>query len=260
LSAVKKSQGKTQKKRKLKKKILEIKCVILQRAKWTWNPVTGCKHGCEYCYAYDFAEIRFKGQKGWENGFEPTFHEDRLDSPKNTVIPSKHQGDPAWQNVFVCSMADLFGEWVDQEWIDKIMQAVKESPQWNYIFLTKNPQRLLTVDFPENCWVGTTVDCQECVEQAVEVFEKLKAPVKFFSCEPMLTQLDFTNLQCIDWLILGGMSGTSNNRDGGQPEWNWVEKLLIQARKDKVAVYFKPNLLARPKEYPALVWRGVRNK
>lgn len=26
----------------------------------TWNPVTGCKHGCEYCYARRIAE-RFSG-------------------------------------------------------------------------------------------------------------------------------------------------------------------------------------------------------
>lgn len=26
----------------------------------TWNPVTGCAHGCEYCYARRIAE-RFKG-------------------------------------------------------------------------------------------------------------------------------------------------------------------------------------------------------
>ncbi len=30
----------------------------------TWNPVTGCRHGCEYCYAKHMAN-RFKG-----NGFE----------------------------------------------------------------------------------------------------------------------------------------------------------------------------------------------
>ena len=40
-------------------------------AKWTWNPVTGCKHGCKYCYARDFA-MRFAGH------FNPTFHPEFL--------------------------------------------------------------------------------------------------------------------------------------------------------------------------------------
>lgn len=29
-------------------------------AETTWNPVTGCLHGCEYCYAWRIAE-RFGG-------------------------------------------------------------------------------------------------------------------------------------------------------------------------------------------------------
>lgn len=33
----------------------------------TWNPVTGCLHGCEYCYARRIAE-RFAGFEPGENG------------------------------------------------------------------------------------------------------------------------------------------------------------------------------------------------
>jgi hypothetical protein len=40
-------------------------------AKWTWNPVTGCLHTCVYCYARDIAE-RFYPEK-----FEPTFRPGR---------------------------------------------------------------------------------------------------------------------------------------------------------------------------------------
>jgi hypothetical protein len=25
----------------------------IEWARWTWNPITGCKHGCKYCYARD---------------------------------------------------------------------------------------------------------------------------------------------------------------------------------------------------------------
>ncbi len=35
-------------------------------AKWTWNPVTGCKHGCDYCYnGLDVVSrlIRFQSNK-----------------------------------------------------------------------------------------------------------------------------------------------------------------------------------------------------
>ncbi len=33
----------------------------------TWNPVTGCLHGCEYCYARRIAN-RFSGFETSENG------------------------------------------------------------------------------------------------------------------------------------------------------------------------------------------------
>jgi len=32
----------------------------------TWNPVTGCLHGCEYCYARKIAQ-RFEGWNSLEN-------------------------------------------------------------------------------------------------------------------------------------------------------------------------------------------------
>jgi hypothetical protein len=52
-----------------------------------------------------------------------------------------------------------------------------------------------------------------------------------------------------DWLIIGGRSQSSGMPEG-QPEWKWVEDLLIEARKNNVSVYFKPNLMVRPNEYP----------
>ena len=38
-------------------------------AEYSWNPVTGCQRGCDYCYARRIAE-RFHGP----DGFKPAFH------------------------------------------------------------------------------------------------------------------------------------------------------------------------------------------
>jgi hypothetical protein len=102
-----------------KKSVFNFTNDNIEWAKWTWNPVTGCKFGCPYCYAKDIAN-RF-----YPNKFEPTFHEDRLDAPVNTKVPTEATTDIGYKNVFVCSMADLFGDWIPDEWIEKVLNAVR---------------------------------------------------------------------------------------------------------------------------------------
>jgi protein gp37 len=235
------AQPKT-KKGKSDKRVFNYTNENIDWAKWSWNPVTGCKHGCKYCYARDIANHRF-------GGFEPKEHLHRLAAPRLTRIPDSKKDEPGIHNVFVCSMADLFGDWVPDEWIEKVLNAVRDNPQWNYLFLTKNPKRLSGIDWPEQAWVGTTVDCQARVEPAEEAFKNVNANVKFVSVEPFQEQLEFHHLDRFDWVIIGGRS-KSSGMAAGQPESIWVERLVWQARKAKCKVYFKPNLKYGPKEYP----------
>ena len=141
-------------------------------AEMSWNPVTGCRHGCPYCYARRTAHrfdagLEDKGARGglhvleskikatpYPYGFEPTLHRYRLNQPER-----KKEG----QTVFVCSMADLFGRWVPTEWIRDVLDACQRAPQHRYLFLTKNPARYLELDqvallpHGENFWYGSTV-------------------------------------------------------------------------------------------------------
>jgi protein gp37 len=216
----------------------------IEWAAWTWNPVTGCKAGCKYCYARSMTK-RFPEK--FPNGFEPTFYPKRLEAPANTSVPkSNHIGD---RNVFVVSMGDLFGDWVKQEWIDAVLDAVRTDPQWNYLFLTKNPKRLMNIEWPDNAWIGTTVDCQARVKPAEEAFEKITAKVKFLSCEPLSEEITFTNLTLFDWVIVGARSKTTQLPEM-QPKSEWVKSLMLQAWDAGCKVYCKPNLKAGVKEYP----------
>jgi len=212
-------------------------------AKWTWNPVTGCLHNCVYCYARDIAE-RFYPEK-----FEPTFRPERLKAPQYTKVPPEAEEQIGYRNVFVCSMADLFGKWVPQEWIDAVLDEVRAAPQWNFLFLTKFPQRLAEIHWPENAWVGTTVDEQYRVEIAERAFRKVDASVKWLSCEPLRERLTFSSLTMFDWVVLGGQS-KSSQAPAFQPPWAWVEHVWQQAREAGCLVYWKPNLETRPQEYP----------
>ena len=105
----------------------------IEWAKWTWNPVTGCKQGCPYCYARDAANLHYT-QFPADQRFEPRIWEERLTAPSNTKIPKDKQGEPGWNHVFVCSMASLFGEWVEEKWINQVLDACRDSPQWTVHF------------------------------------------------------------------------------------------------------------------------------
>lgn len=207
---------------------------------WSWNPVTGCEFGCDYCYARDIAN-RF-----YPEGFKPTFHPERLTAPENTNPIVDSVGG---RNVFVCSMADLFGNWVPNDWIGHVMRAVEANPQWNFLFLTKNPQRLASIIWPDNAWVGCTVDTQARVKPAEAAFRKINARVKWLSCEPMQERLHFDDIAVFDWIVMGGRS-RSTGAPEFQPQWEWVYSLTQQATSAGLKVYWKPNLTVRPQEYP----------
>ena len=225
----------------------------IEWARWTWNPVTGCEHGCPYCYARDIAE---PPSTAFPHGFKPTLREERLTAPRDMGKPEDHLhklGDDAkhgigYKTVFAVSMGDLFGEWVPQDWIDRVFAAVREAPAWNFLFLTKNPERMAGLDFPPNAWAGTTVDCQSRVQRAQDAFRGVAAPVRFLSCEPLTEEIVFEDMSMFDWLIIGGRS-KSDNLPAAQPDLFWAASLMVQAASYGVRVYCKPNLTV-VKQYP----------
>jgi protein gp37 len=227
----------------------------IEWAKWTWNPVTGCLFGCPYCYARKMAENPFYANT-FPNQFKPTFHPGRLSAPDNHRIPAKRKNEPGINNVFLCSMADLFGDWIPDKWIQQVLAAVAAHPEYNFICLTKNPRRYLEIEFPQNIWLGCTADNQESFDAALAVFKKMDSGnIKFLSCEPLLERIDYTKKQIgvLDWVIIGGLKGSENTER--QPEREWVENLIGFARKSKAKLYFKTNLTVKtslgaiPKEF-----------
>jgi hypothetical protein len=55
----------------------------IEWALWSWNPVTGCRHSCPYCYARNVANHLY------EQGFEPSIWPARLHAPGNEPFPEK---------------------------------------------------------------------------------------------------------------------------------------------------------------------------
>jgi len=220
----------------------------IEWAQWSWNPVTGCKHDCPYCYARDIA------QRFYPQGFEPSIHPERLSAPSNTAMPEEAKRNTAFKNVFTCSMADLFGKWVPGEWIEAVLNAVHENKQWNFLFLTKFPRRLAEFSIPKNAWVGTTVDIQARVKYAEQAFEALECGVKWLSVEPMLEPLKFKRLDLFQWVVIGGAS-ESTKTPAWAPPMQWMVDLHNDARDAGCRIYYKANAfsanpLFRQREFP----------
>lgn len=170
---------------------------------FTWNPLTGCKHNCPYCYAKKIG-MRFDGH------FNPTFHPERL----NDKFPKKPS------KIFVCSMADLFGDWIPDKWIIDILRIAYENPQHTFQYLTKNPKRMQDFIFPYNAWIGTTIEDKSKLYR-LEELQKVKAPYKFISFEPLLGKIDIDLTDSgIDLVIIGGLTGT---KEKTKKEWDKIK-------------------------------------
>lgn len=237
----------------------------IEWARWSWNPITGCLHNCAYCYARDIANRRFSYLEDGER-FSPVFYPDRLTAPANTKFPDLNKiSDPVErmgkQNVFVCSMADLFGKWVPVEWIEAVLAQIHNNPQWTFLLLTKFPVRMAEFTYPANVWLGTSVDYQWAVERAEKAFTRIKASgfggVCWLSCEPMMERLTFNipALKMFDWVVYGGSSASTQTAEY-RPPFDDIAHLYNQARIAGCKVYQKTNLIPgmsdtqRIREYP----------
>ena len=211
---------------------------LIDWAKYTWNPITGCLHNCPYCYARDISE-RFAGTPGFPNGFEPTFRADRLAAPLNAR--PRDNDDERGRRIFAGSMTDLFGRWVPAEWIEASLSVMRQATQWEFLMLTKFPKRMVEFDIPANAWAGTSVDCQARVGAAEAAFADIGGKYHWLSCEPLIEPLRFRHLDRFHLIVIGGASA-SNETPKWIPPFSWLDDLHRQAAEAGVAVFMKSNL------------------
>lgn len=238
----------------------------------TWNPVTGCLHNCPYCYARRIAErfgldfapklddpgmegaCKYDSAEGMDTmlelekpyikggriqpypmAFLPTFHKYRLDEPARKTKPQK---------IFVCSMADLFGDWVPDEWIEEVFKiCIIKAPHHKYLFLTKNPARYLQIlksQYPlcdyQNMWFGFTHTEGEL--WGLPAHMQIN---RFVSIEPLLGEVypsPFFWEDGIDWVIIGQQTGPG----AVPPKREWVESIVQQCKAAGTPVFMKNSL------------------
>lgn len=191
----------------------------------TWNPIRArrkdgqpnkgggwhCERvspGCQHCYAERLNEKRF-GTGLPYNRKSRDLVDIYLDE-KALTQPLHWRRRP--RKIFVCSMTDLFGEWVPDEVIDLVFTVMALSPQHTFQVLTKRPERMreyltnadrlyvlrssieewLTEDdcrlrWPlRNVQCGVSVEDQERADKRIPELLGTPAAVRFLSCEPLL--------------------------------------------------------------------------
>lgn len=211
-----------------------MKTTKIEWTEKTWNPITGCtkiSDGCVNCYAEIMSRrLKAMGQKKYLNEFELTLHDNKtLFEPLNWK--KSHR-------IFVCSMSDLFHEKVPFEFIDKVFHIIEQTPHHQYQILTKRAKRMQDYfqgrSIPSNVWLGVTVENSKA-KKRIEYLRQLKASVLFLSCEPLLEDLEQLDLTNIDWIIVGGESGSK-----ARPmEEKWVLSIKEQSDKQGVTFFFK---------------------
>ena len=242
---------------------------------YTWNPITGCLNGCEYCYARKLANGRLRARylanhnvmpdydalnSAYEDiadPFYPRFWESRMydlrgDGNYDNAYPNRnayHTSREKIKGIFVCDMSDLFGIGIPEEWTRRVLEQIRIFSQHRFYLLTKQPQNLVKFSpFPDNCWVGVTATTYKQFQDALEGLCQIVAKVKYISFEPLLesieiwhssktTDNDFTIGGGIDWVIIG-----SQTKPYKPPKIEWVEEITRACDGVGIPMFHKDNL------------------
>ena len=201
----------------------------------TWNPITGCSHaseGCQNCYAEKMHKrLTAMGQAKYSEPFcNVIFHPEELRREHRAGNRQKHN-----VMIFVNSMSDTFHKNISNGIINSILTHCSLWDENNiFQILTKRAERLPDFKYPENVWLGVTVEMAK-YKSRMEYLKQTNAKIKFLSCEPLLEDLGELDLRGIDWVITGGESG--RNARPCNPEW--VKKIQEQCKEQGVPFFFK---------------------
>ena len=217
----------------------------------TWNPIRArrrdgqpnragggwaCQRvspGCVHCYA---AGINKRLGTGLDYDARGIADSDIYLDERILAAPLRWKSP---RRVFVCSMTDLFGEWVPDEVIDRVFAVMALSPQHTYQLLTKRPERMreylanedrmyvlrsgIEEWCPEdlrwplpNVWLGVSAEDQERADQRIPELLATPAAVRFLSCEPLLGPVNLRAVKPDAFSIIDALDGSWEQ---SLPEW-----------------------------------------
>ncbi len=201
----------------------------------TWNPTTGCtkiSKECDFCYAETETHRKMFNSKQpkYKLGFDVVVeHMHTLEEPYKWKEPSA---------VFVNSMSDLFHKDISLEFIQKVFAVMNDTPQHTYQILTKRHDILEKysdeLTWTDNIWMGVSVGNQIATRR-IKPLVNCGAKHKFLSVEPLIEEITDIDVTGVDWVIVGGESGSNKVRP---MEKEWVRKIQKECEAKQVNFFF----------------------
>lgn len=255
-----------------------------------WRGCTKVSPGCLHCYAETLSKRNPKLLGEWGMGKPRVLASDDMwkqplrwnREAGEDIDEALHDfGEesyvaPERPRVFCASLADWLDEEVPVQWLVRLLGLIYLTPNMDWLLLTKRPHNWKArmgqcVSFqehvslgvfyswlrgwaegekPHNIWVGATAENQACFNERYMPLSEIPARVRFWSMEPLLTSIDFTEVhydfsfkRAFHWVIAGGESGP-----GARPmQPLWVRDIQSQCEVLDVPFLFKQ-------------WGGVNKK
>lgn len=209
----------------------------------TFNPWWGCAKispGCDHCYAETLALRLMPTEAIWQpNGLRRFFGEKHWNEPLRWERKAIKTGRRL--RVFCASMADVFDNnpGVESE-RQRLWELIRATPHLDWLILTKrigNAKTMLPADWGvgyKNVWLGASVVNHEEAMRDIHKLVSTPAFIHFLSCEPLLGAID-ASFYGIDWVIIGGESGTQAR----SMEWQWVRGIARRCEVRGIPVFMK---------------------
>lgn len=146
---------------------------------------------CFYCYSEGFSKRNFSKCPACRT-FRPHWHPESLTKPfkKST------------KRVGVCFMSDLLHPETPRWQIEAAIEMTQNNPDKQMFFLTKNPARYKEFNWPDNCWLGTTVTNNDDMERGdILDLGHYEVNKTWLSMEPLLEPVG--RVAIADWIVIG---------------------------------------------------------
>lgn len=237
--------------------------------------------GCQNCYASEWNEHKYGTSLAFDVRNRPKVEMYLNERELAEWQKAKYAG----KRVFVCDMTDMFGEWVPDDWLDRIFAVMGQARHVTFQILTKRPGRMrefIVRRCQENAegarfwslfegvayiptwplssvWLGVSVEDQEQADKRIPILLDTPAAVHFVSYEPALEAVDFSRwlpdniadapeFDCPSTHLTWLIAGAESGPHRRPFEVEWAKAAYEQCKAADVAFWMKQSSAYRSEQ------------